>query len=211
MPRIPILTLALCFITLMLAALPETIQQSLYFTIHSLESGRWIGAVTGHWIHVGNEHLLWNVTALAVLGAIVEQCSRRLLLPGLLVGTACVDLLLLSPVSDISQYCGLSGILNTLLGIVLFIYWQKTRSRMVIAVGILSLLKIIVEIALAESLFTSTTWPPYALAHLAGLAAAPVALYFSNSNSFIHQCVLKLRKAAVRTQRNDPTIQSTYR
>ncbi|MFK7977803.1 MAG: rhomboid family intramembrane serine protease [Halioglobus sp.] len=177
MMRVPTVTLMLCIITIALSFLSNMAQEALYFDLHALDSGRWIGLLSGHWMHADAEHLLWNVSALGVLAGVIEVHSRRLLLVSLLAGMASVNLLLLSPLTDITRYCGLSGILNTLLGVMLYIAWQKTQSGFVIAVGVLSLLKIVLEIMLAESLFTSASWPPFAMAHLAGLAATPVALY----------------------------------
>lgn len=173
----PIATFGLCLCTIGLALLPATAAQVMLFDITQMEQGNVIGMLGGHWLHVDTEHLLWNVSALAVLGAIIETCSRRLLFASLLIGMAGVDLLLLSPLGNIETYCGLSGILNTLLGVTLLILWQRTHSRIVLTVAALSLMKISVEIALGASLFTSTQWPPFALAHLAGLAAAPVAFF----------------------------------
>lgn len=177
MTQTPTATLSLCLLACGLALLPSAIQTFLLFDMQQLQSGNAVGLVTGHWIHADREHLIWNVSALAILGALVEVHSRRLLIIGLMAGTVAVNLLLLSPFTDINQYCGLSGILNTLMGLVLFVLWLRTHSRIVIGVGILCLLKIVVEVVWAKSLFTSTSWPPFALAHFAGLAAAPLALW----------------------------------
>ena len=159
-----------------MAGLPLTVRESLYFDYSSLVAGNWIGGVSGHWIHVDTEHLIWNVGALAILSSLIEVHSRGLLLWSILVGVASVDLLLVSPLSDVARYCGLSGALNTLLGVALFLLWKPTRSRLVLLIGALCLLKIAIEIVLGDSLFTEIGWPPYAPAHLAGIIATPIAL-----------------------------------
>lgn len=181
MTRTPFVTLFLCALTGALALLPTPLHEMLYFDINQIVAGQWLGLISGHWMHAGTEHLLWNVSALAIIGAVIESCSRRLLLWSLVAGMASVDLLLVSPLADIGRYCGLSGLLNTLLGVMLYLLWQRTRSKIVIGVGALCVLKIAVEVTMAQSLFTSTQWPPYALAHLAGMAGTPIALVFANA------------------------------
>lgn len=176
MIRAPILTILFCGLAGVLALLPPQVQAGLYFDRQHLAAGHWIGLLSGHWLHADTAHLAWNVIALLVLGSLVERQSRRLLAGSILAGTAGVDLLLLSPLSELARYCGLSGVLNSLLGVALFLQWRETRSWTVLPVALLCILKIAVEIALGQSLFTDISWPPYAPAHLAGLLATPVAL-----------------------------------
>jgi rhomboid family GlyGly-CTERM serine protease len=176
MTRLPVLTALLCALAGGLALLPSTVQASLYFDQNHLLAGNWTGLLSGHWLHVDTEHLVWNVGALAVLATMIEQYSRRLLLLSILAGTVSIDLLLLSPLGDVTRYCGLSGVLNTLLGVALFLLWKRTRSHMIVLVGMLCALKITVEMRSGQSLFTNISWPPYAAAHLAGLIATPIAL-----------------------------------
>ncbi len=176
MTRLPVFTALLCILAGGLALLSPAAQAGLYYDHHNLVIGNWIGLLSGHWIHADSGHLAWNVGALAILGGIIECYSRRLLLASLLAGMMGVDLLLLSPWCDLARYCGLSGMLNTLLGVALFLAWQHTRSRMSLLAGALCGLKIAVEMFSGQSLFTSISWPPYPEAHLAGLAATPIAL-----------------------------------
>lgn len=172
MKRFPLVTLALCALACLLMLLPPALHQRLYFDHRLLREGDFLGLVTGHWIHADSGHLAWNVAALSILAAVIERRSRRLLLGSLVVGTVCVDLLLLSPVSDIQRYCGLSGVLNTLTGVALFMCWRETRSAVVPLLGAACLAKIALESHTGHSLFTDITWPPFAPAHLAGMAGA---------------------------------------
>lgn len=176
MSRAPILSAFLCALVGGLALLPAASQELLQFDYHRVMAGNWIGLLSGHWLHADGEHLLWNVGALAILATLIEARSRRLLLWSILVGMASVDLLLLSPLSDLARYCGLSGMLNTLLGVVLVLMWRATRSPLVTLVGALCILKIAVEMLLGQSLLTHISWPPFAPAHLAGIVATPIAL-----------------------------------
>lgn len=176
----PWVTASLVALACLVMLLPPSIHQWLYFDRaflgwgleSGLESGQWWGLISGHWVHVDTGHLLWNAAALALLAAIIERRSKTLLLLSLAIGTLFVDALLMSPLSSIQRYCGLSGMLNTLFGTVLLIYWRETRSSIVPFIALLSMGKVLYELFTGDAIFTNTSWPPYALAHVAGLLGA---------------------------------------
>ena len=176
MKRYPLVTLALCALPCLLMLLPPAVHERLYFDHRLLSRGELLGLVTGHWVHADTGHLAWNVAALAILAAVIERRSRRLLLWSIAIGTACVDLLLLSPAGDIQRYCGLSGVLNTLTGVALWLCWRETRSPAVPLLAIACLAKIALESATGHSLFTDISWPHFPAAHLAGMAGAALLL-----------------------------------
>ncbi|MEM6580274.1 MAG: rhombosortase [Pseudomonadota bacterium] len=177
----PVITLTMCAALLALFCLPESAHTALVFDRMRLEAGYWYVLVSGHWMHIGWEHLLWNVSALAVMGTLLEQQSRSLLLSSVLAGTIAVNLLLLLDPSIPVRYCGLSGVLNTLMGAILYTLWRSTQSFVVIFIAGLWLAKIAIEVFLGDSLLTSTEWPPLATAHLAGALGLPLALVINRS------------------------------
>lgn len=180
---VPWLTGGLCALALALMALPSAWQQHLYFDRNS-GAGALIGQlISGHWIHGDVSHLMWNMVALLVLGATIERYGKGLLCGSLMAGMLAVDALLLSPFSPIQHYCGLSGVLNTLLGVALWLLWRETRSPVVVFVGLLSVAKVIAEVRSGEALLTQTRWPPFPLSHLAGLLAAPWVLLVAGRRS----------------------------
>ncbi len=168
------LTMALCVAAILFHVMPESVRELFYFDAGQLRAGSLGGLVFSHWLHVDWPHLAWNVAALALLGGMLELQSRALFCASLMVGTVAVDVLLLSPLSEVERYCGLSGVLNAVLGCLLYVVWLRTRSRIVIAVAALALSKIMVEMVYQESLFTEIAWPPYPAAHLAGVLAAVI-------------------------------------
>ena len=176
MKRFPLFTSFLCALAGGLMLLPPTVHDTLYFNYDHLQYGRWWGLITGHWLHADIQHMLWNISALAILGAMIELRSTALLLGSILVGMLSVDALLLSPFCDLQRYCGLSGLLNTLLGVVLYLCWRETRSKLVLLTGALSVMKIALEMYSGQSIFTEIAWPPIATAHLAGILGAPLAV-----------------------------------
>lgn len=145
-------------------------QSLLYFSATDIVRGETWRVVSGHFMHADTGHLLWNCLGLAVLGTLIEQRSRGILLAALVAGVIAVSTLLLSPFSQLDFYCGLSGVLNTLLLVALWLEWKATRSRLMIVVACACIAKVIVEISLGVSVVTKISWPPYAWAHLAGLA-----------------------------------------
>lgn len=174
--RIPFVSLLLGALAGSCILLPAGIRTSLCFDYLHFAQGNWTGLVTGHWVHADISHLSWNLAALLILSAIIEQRSRRLLLASIAAGMVAVDLLLVSSFSDLERYCGLSGILNTLMGVSLYLCWQSSRSSWVTITGVLYLMKIALEVHSGQSVFTTISWPPYAMSHVAGLMGAPVAL-----------------------------------
>ena len=180
MKQIPFITLLLALLAGALMLLPAAQKAHLYVDLDAIEQGHFLGLLSGHWMHADFEHLVWNVAAFAILGSLLERHSRTLLLSSLAIGTLAIDVLLLSPLSDIQRYCGLSGVLNTLLGVALYLNWRQTRSALVVMIGFLSILKILIELGSGQSVFTDISWPPFPLAHLAGLLATPVVIIWAN-------------------------------
>ena len=175
--RWPVITVCFGVLACLPLLLPPGLWDKLIFDAGEVQAGQWWRLLAAHWTHVDGEHLAWNLAALLLLAALIEQVSRRLLLWTLAAGMLSVDLLLLSPLCPLDRYCGLSGVLNGLLAVTLFLLWQQNRSPWVIITGVLCSAKILVELSMGEALFTRAAWPPYAAAHLAGAMAAPAALW----------------------------------
>ena len=127
--------------------------------------------ITAHFSHISEQHLLWNIAALLILGSIIEQTSRRLLGGALIFGIFGVNLYL-ALFYDLDAYAGLSGVLNSSLIIALYCLYQSEDYRIATLITLaLSILKIILESFMKKSLFSHLPWPPVPEAHLAGLLA----------------------------------------
>lgn len=161
-------SLALAILSISLIFFAAEMQALLYFDRDLLRQGQIWRLITGHLVHADRVHLLWNVVALVLLSGVIERASRRLLLFSLLSGVVAVDVLLLSAWSDIDYYCGLSGVLNSVLVVTLWVVWQQSRSHWVSVTAVLCLGKILLEITLNDTVISHISWPPYPLAHLAG-------------------------------------------
>ncbi|MBT2971561.1 MAG: rhombosortase [Candidatus Thiodiazotropha sp. (ex Ctena orbiculata)] len=171
----PVLTIG----TVLLSAIMMTVPQFhtlFYFELSPVLSGEWWRLLSGHLIHADWEHWIWNITALAFLGSYLERRSKHLWFLAMFIGIASVNMLLLSDWSQLTKYCGLSGALNTLLVIALFHYWRETRSGWVIVAAFICLGKLTLELFTGASLITDISWPPFPLAHLAGILAGVILI-----------------------------------
>jgi rhomboid family GlyGly-CTERM serine protease len=166
--QIPVLTIGLLTVLICLHWLVEDKTQ-LYFSAANIFQGETWRLVSGHFMHADSRHLLWNCLGLAVLGTLLEYRSRCVLLASLAVGITIVSVLLLTPWSHLNYYCGLSGVLNTLLLVALWFEWRLTRSWMITLMACGSLAKVLVEVYQGTSIMTHISWPPYAWSHVAGL------------------------------------------
>jgi len=140
-----------------------------YFSAEDIARGETWRLLTGHLVHADLQHLGWNCLGLLVLGSLIEQYSKTAWWAALFSGIASVNVLLLSPFSQLDYYCGLSGVLNTLLLVVLWFEWRRTHSWLVIFITLGAAAKTLIEVSSGESLLTHIDWPPYAWSHVAGL------------------------------------------
>ncbi|OGI56635.1 MAG: rhombosortase [Candidatus Muproteobacteria bacterium RBG_19FT_COMBO_61_10] len=168
---LPRFTLLLMAISIGLYIILGPAPASLVFDRAAIVQGEWWRLYTGHLVHSDARHALWNILALGVLAGLLERRGRRRL--GLIVafGAVGVDLWLWWGQPALQWYCGLSGLLNTLLVVVLFDLWSETRRRVVLAIGMALAAKLVLEIVLNQALFTHTLWPSVPWVHVAGFAA----------------------------------------
>lgn len=164
----PLFTVALLILLVVLHAFTPG-PESLAFNASRIQAGEVWRLLTGHFVHADTHHLAWNGLALAVLGFLIERHSRPLLFGALLAGVLFVDLLLLSPFSMLAQYCGLSGVLNTLLVVALYLEWRRGGGFPVLLVAVASVAKLTWELSQGAALLTQISWPPYPAAHAAGM------------------------------------------
>ena len=177
--QIPILTISLVTILIGLHWLVPD-KTLLYFSAGDIARGETWRIVTGHFMHADLQHLLWNCLGLAVLGSLIEFRSQTVLCAALSAGIVSVSALLLTPFSQLEYYCGLSGVLNTLLLVALWLEWRSTRSWLIIAVSCGVLVKTVIEVSQGVSILTHISWPPYAWSHVAGLAGGLIIVWVQN-------------------------------
>jgi rhomboid family GlyGly-CTERM serine protease len=177
--RIPILTIGLV-VTLVGLHWLVTDKALFYFSAADINGGETWRLLSGHFMHADAQHLLWNCLGLAVLGMVIEQHSRMVLWAALGTGVVSVNILLLSPLPQLDYYCGLSGVLNSLLLVALWLEWKLTRSWLIIVIGCGSVAKVLIEVSMGASIMTHISWPPYAWSHVAGMIAGLIIILRSS-------------------------------
>ena len=173
--RTPIITIVLVTIVISLHWLVDD-QTLFFFSAADINRGESWRLLSGHLMHADGQHLLWNCLGLAVLGTIIEKHSRMTLWTALGAGIVSVNVLLLTPFAQLDYYCGLSGVLNTLLLVALWLEWRVSRSWLIIVIGCGSVAKVLAEVSLGASIVTHISWPPYAWSHVAGMIGGLIAI-----------------------------------
>ena len=172
--KLPRFTFLLMAISLCLYVVLGPAPASLIFDRAAIAQGEWWRLITGHLVHGDGQHALWNIVGLGVLAGLLEPRGRWRLGLIALGGAMAVDLWLFWGQTTLQWYCGLSGLLNMLLVVVLFDLWRDTSQPLVLAIGAALVMKLVAEIMLNQALFTHTVWPSVPWAHAVGFFAGLV-------------------------------------
>lgn len=152
-----------------------------------IAQGEWWRLITGHWMHSDASHAFWNIGALMLLGTLLEKRLQGDLVFALVMGTVGVDLWLWWGGGTLVYYCGLSGILNTLLAVGLVRLWYDLRQPLVWLIGLGAVAKIVVEISAGQALLTQTAWPSVPEVHAAGFFSGLMVGYFTKSTVLLRK------------------------
>ncbi len=152
--------------------------KTLIFDRHAIAAGEFWRLVTCHFVHCDFEHLLLNLFGLMCLILIFDRLPAKKIWLSLATGMVLVDAWIWFEMKDVSYYCGLSGIENSLLVAGLGTIWINNQARYAVIAGVLSLAKIIYEISTKTALFSNVSWQAVPEAHAAGFAAGVVLIAF---------------------------------
>lgn len=174
--RLPLRTLALCAVVLCIHAY-QTLHDALLFERVDILHGQLWRLLSGNLVHHSDPHLLLNLAAMLVAGAIIESRDYRhysLLLVTSALSIGCA-VLLLRP--DITQFAGLSGVVTAavvylcLHGLYEGIVWRRLCIIMLAALC----LKLSAELLFGASLeqrLDETVFLPLSISHIVGALAA---------------------------------------
>jgi len=159
--RLPLRSLVVAATALAVAATPRGVMEKLILERDAVLQGEMWRLLTGHLVHTGSYHLIWDVLPLLVLGLLFEPVLKGqiwvvLAFSGLVVS---LGLMLLQP--GLASYCGLSGVLNGLwvAGALMAASHEERRGVPLLAwfyrLAVLGgLAKIALETATGEPIFT---------------------------------------------------------
>jgi len=149
---------------LLLGAAP----QDWVFDRAAIAGGEWWRLLTGHWVHSGPDHAVWDIGAFLLLGFLFEKTLGNRLLLVLLLGSVGIDAWIWWGEPSLGYYCGLSGILNTFMAVGLAQLWREMRHPLIPLVALGFAVKVIMELAGGQMLLTSTAWPGVPSVHVVG-------------------------------------------
>lgn len=188
-PWLTLSTLLICITLALLAPFGSdsffslTLKQAAPF-----EPLRWL---SGNLIHTDNNHLGWNLTALGMLGILIERYSRLLWLLTMVIGFVVIDGYFFLQ-SQFQQYAGLSGVLNGYLVVCLYCLRNPAQvikgNEILWFVLLLTTFKNGYEMLNGIALFSNTRWPGTPGFHLVGMGAGVMTVV-------VWHCFFHLRHA----------------
>ena len=165
---LPIRSLTITAICLILFAFGSSAENFLVYDRALVDAGQWWRLISGQLIHIGNDHLFWDVSAFILLAALVEPKGRVAFWGIMAVSFLPIGVFVHLFLPDLHIYAGLSGGLNALLFITTYDMWKRDGGWLAPAVLVGCALKIIFEIYLQAPLFTSPTLPAVPEVHAVG-------------------------------------------
>ena len=168
--RLPWRTLLLSLLAILAYCLSGPAPEAWVYSRAALHQFEWWTLISGHWVHSDLQHAVWNITALLILGGLFEQRLKQRIFVDLLMSSLLLSLWISCYMPELQAYCGLSGILNTLLVTGTFAVWQQQRSNVPLLILALAVIKNLVELFSHQAIFTHTLWPSVPEAHLVGMS-----------------------------------------
>ncbi len=135
----------------------------------AIAQGDWWRLFTGHWVHSSLAHAIWDIGALLVVGFLFEKQLGRQMFFVLFLGGLAVDAWIWWGETSLAYYCGLSGILNSLMAVGLVQLWREQRHALILLVGLGYVGKVCMELVDGQMLLTHTAWPGVPEVHAVGL------------------------------------------
>ncbi|WP_275099374.1 rhombosortase [Sedimenticola hydrogenitrophicus] len=177
---LPWLSFGLALVATGLYLLAGPAPEALVYGREEILQGDWWRLLSGHLVHSDVPHALWDILALGLSASILERRDRKRLCRAMLFSLLFLDAWLWWGVTDLDYYCGLSGVLNTLLTLVFWQLWRDNPHPLIVVAGLGYMGKLVVETVLDQALFTSTAWPGLPGIHMAGVTAAGMFLLFEH-------------------------------
>jgi membrane associated rhomboid family serine protease len=172
--RWPIVTFALAALTLAIGvAAPEPSPQFDLLVLDREQARSWPW-LTSHLLHTDHAHLAWNLLALVCIGWLGEAPARLRFVVSLCTGVLAVDMWFALFAEPLRFYCGLSGVLNTVLIVMLYALRGSVPALWLYTFAAAVAIKLVWESATGVALLTHTRWPSAVGAHIAGYSAGMI-------------------------------------
>lgn len=180
--KAPWITLSLSAFFVFLYILGGNTFDTLVFDRDAILNGELWRFFTGHMVHYNFDHLVWDLIAFIILGAVIELNNSKQLILSLAISSIGVSFWLYYFEPIIMTYCGLSGSLNGLLVVASMIQWKKTESRMYFFVMLSTIGKICYEFTTNQTVFVSMSAHPMPSSHLVGFISGLICFFLLRKN-----------------------------
>ncbi|MBF0446719.1 MAG: rhombosortase [Magnetococcales bacterium] len=185
-PNLPWLTSLIVLLCSGLYFLFGPANAQLVYDRERITQGDFYTLISGHFIHSDPSHLFWNLAGLLIIGSLLEQkhhFSAWQYMGLLLAAILTIDLYLWLQEPSLIRYCGLSGLLNAQLALLLGLSWKQERHWTLVVITLAILLKIGLEWHLKTALLTQTSWVTTPSAHGVGLLTGGVFFLLSDKKT----------------------------
>ncbi len=168
---IPWRTITFFFVTVALFFILPNGPTSLLYDRYAISSGQVWRLLCGHFVHCDLPHLGWNIAAFALLGTLLEQQMGKNIIRVILTSCLGVSAWLWFAKSDLLLYCGLSGMLNGMLAVLLCTMWREQQHPLIALTAVGAMAKIAFESFSGQAIFTHLSWQSVPGAHGAGFVS----------------------------------------
>jgi rhomboid family GlyGly-CTERM serine protease len=139
-------------VTAVLCSVWPGVAQALQWERAAVLAGEEWRLLSGHFVHFGAEHLVYDVVALVLLGAACERRGRAAMLGALAVSALAIPAVVASVRPDLGSYRGLSGLDAALFALLLTglvreaaALGARLRAGALLVVGVLFAVKLALE------------------------------------------------------------------
>lgn len=184
---LPVVTLSISFISLCIGimnAQTGLLEWLCFDYLAITEQQQYWRLITGHLIHSSFEHLFWDLLAFAACSFYLERRNHGVYWLTIAFSIICLDLFLLSPLTNIAQYSGLSGVLYAVATVAAWQWKRDYRGMLAWTPLLVIVLKTVLEVVQKEAVFVSEGWTLLGEAHLVGLGAGVMSLFLCSRFSY---------------------------
>jgi len=182
--KVPWLTITIALIALSLFALGPDKTSCLLFNKADVCAGEIWRLFTGQLIHSNFDHLFWDIIGLLVLGSTIEMASRKKFIISFLLSSISVCIWMFIVEREYVVYYGLSGLLNGLLVMAVFVKWTATRNGGLFVILPLAAIKMLYEMATKSVFLIDPSIATIPGTHLAGFLMGVILVIVNGKTLF---------------------------
>lgn len=124
--------------------------------------------LTGHFVHMNIDHLIWDLLAFIVLGSVIELKGKHLI-SSFVACCLAVSAWMFLGEPELLSYYGLSGALNGWLVMASLTLWEQAKEKKYLMVLVIALVKSGYEVLSNKPLFIDPQTSTVPSSHVAGL------------------------------------------